>query len=175
MSPDGARSRDRHRPCRDGERAAMLGGGPRGLGGGGLNSRSAARPLSGIAAENLEGGSGIGSRTLASLEQGWGAGARCALPARHPRDRRGWHGRLAAARAGAVAGGAERRAKGWSAGSRSPACCQSIEAGADVPPGRSLTDRHGGARIGEVCAAKREDWQTGGHAPTGDGSDRGGR
>lgn len=30
--------------------------------------------LSGIAAENLQGGSGIGSRTIASLEHGWGQG-----------------------------------------------------------------------------------------------------
>jgi ATP-dependent exoDNAse (exonuclease V) alpha subunit len=31
--------------------------------------------LSGIAAENLEGGSGIQSRTIASLEHAWGQGA----------------------------------------------------------------------------------------------------
>jgi ATP-dependent exoDNAse (exonuclease V) alpha subunit len=33
--------------------------------------------LSGIAAENLESGSGISSRTIASMEHGWGQGATC--------------------------------------------------------------------------------------------------
>ena len=45
--------------------------------------------LSGIAAENLESGSGIASRTIASLEHGWGQGRDLLTAARGSGDRRG--------------------------------------------------------------------------------------
>ena len=52
--------------------------------------------LSGIAAEGLEAGSGIRSRTLASLRACVGAGARAAAAGRRPGDRRGRDGGHAA-------------------------------------------------------------------------------
>ncbi|MBJ3764275.1 Ti-type conjugative transfer relaxase TraA [Maribius pontilimi] len=108
--------------------------------------------LSGIAAENLEGGSGIGSRTIASLEQGWAQG-RDALT---PRDI------LVIDEAGMVGTRQLERvlSQASDAGAKvvlvgDPQQLQSIEAGAAF---RSLHDRHGGARIGEV-RRQREDWQ----------------
>ena len=51
--------------------------------------------LSGIAAENLESGSGIASRTIASMEHGWEQGRDLLTSPRCACDRRGGHGRHA--------------------------------------------------------------------------------
>jgi len=131
-------------------KSAMLGVAREAWEAAGYRVRGAA--LSGIAAENLEGGSGIGSRTLASLEQGW-AQARDALS---PRDI------LVIDEAGMVGSRQLERvlSQAADAGAKvvlvgDPQQLQSIEAGAAF---RSLHDRHGGARIGEV-RRQREDWQ----------------
>ena len=58
--------------------------------------------LSGIAAENLESGSGIASRTIASLEHGWEQGRDLLKPERGSGDRRSRHGRHAPVGTGAV-------------------------------------------------------------------------
>lgn len=108
--------------------------------------------LSGIAAENLEGGSGISSRTIASMEHGWGQG----------RDMLTSHDVLVIDEAGMVgtrqmervlSHAAEAGAKVVLVGD--PQQLQSIEAGAAF---RSIHERHGGAEIGEV-RRQREDWQ----------------
>ncbi len=116
----------------------------------GLTVRGAA--LSGIAAESLEAGSGIGSRTIASLEHGWAQG-RDVLTARDVLviDEAGMIGSRqmervlsAADLAGAkvvLVGDAEQ--------------LQAIEAGAAF---RALTERHGAAEITEI-RRQREDWQ----------------
>jgi Ti-type conjugative transfer relaxase TraA len=108
--------------------------------------------LSGIAAESLESGSGIGSRTIASLEHGWAQG-RDVLTARDVLviDEAGMIGSRqmervlsAADAAGAkvvLVGDAEQ--------------LQAIEAGAAF---RALTERHGAAEITEI-RRQREDWQ----------------
>jgi Ti-type conjugative transfer relaxase TraA len=108
--------------------------------------------LSGIAAESLEAGSGIGSRTIASLEHGWAQG-RDVLTARDVLviDEAGMIGSRqmervlsAAETAGAkvvLVGDAEQ--------------LQAIEAGAAF---RALTERHGAAEITEI-RRQREDWQ----------------
>ena len=108
--------------------------------------------LSGIAAESLEGGSGIGSRTIASLEHGWAQG-RDVLTARDVLviDEAGMIGSRqmervlsAADLAGAkvvLVGDAEQ--------------LQAIEAGAAF---RALTERHGAAEITEI-RRQREGWQ----------------
>ena len=108
--------------------------------------------LSGIAAESLEAGSGIGSRTIASLEHGWAQG-RDVLTARDVLviDEAGMIGSRqmervlsAADAAGAkvvLVGDAEQ--------------LQAIEAGAAF---RALTERHGAAEITEI-RRQREDWQ----------------
>jgi Ti-type conjugative transfer relaxase TraA len=108
--------------------------------------------LSGIAAESLEGGSGIASRTIASLEHGWAQG-RDVLTPRDVLviDEAGMIGSrqmdrvLAAADlAGAkvvLVGDAEQ--------------LQAIEAGAAF---RALTERHGAAEITEI-RRQRQDWQ----------------
>jgi Ti-type conjugative transfer relaxase TraA len=108
--------------------------------------------LSGIAAESLEGGSGIQSRTIASLEHGWAQG-RDALTARDVLviDEAGMIGSRqmervlsAADAAGAkvvLVGDAEQ--------------LQAIEAGAAF---RALTERHGAAEITEI-RRQREGWQ----------------
>ena len=108
--------------------------------------------LSGIAAESLEAGSGIGSRTIASLEHGWAQG-RDALTARDVLviDEAGMIGSRqmervlsAADAAGAkvvLVGDAEQ--------------LQAIEAGAAF---RALTERHGAAEITEI-RRQREGWQ----------------
>ncbi|RAI37031.1 Ti-type conjugative transfer relaxase TraA [Rhodoplanes serenus] len=108
--------------------------------------------LSGIAAENLEGGSGIASRTIASMEHGWAQG----------RDMLGPRDVLVIDEAGMVgtrqlervlSHAAEAGAKVVLVGD--PQQLQSIEAGAAF---RSIHERHGGAEISEV-RRQREDWQ----------------
>jgi len=108
--------------------------------------------LSGIAAEGLEGGSGIASRTIASLEHAWGQG-REQLTSRDVLviDEAGMIGSrqmdrvlTTAERAGAkvvLVGDAEQ--------------LQAIEAGAAF---RALTERHGAAEITQI-RRQREDWQ----------------
>ncbi|MBI1365245.1 MAG: Ti-type conjugative transfer relaxase TraA [Alphaproteobacteria bacterium] len=108
--------------------------------------------LSGIAAENLESGSGIASRTIASLEHGWGQG-RDLLTSRDVLviDEAGMVGTRQLERV--LSHAAEAGAKVVLVGD--PQQLQSIEAGAAF---RSIFERHGGAEIGEV-RRQREDWQ----------------
>ena len=108
--------------------------------------------LSGIAAENLESGSGIASRTIASLEHGWGQG-RDLLTTRDVLviDEAGMVGtrQLERVLSHATDAGAKVVLVG------DPQQLQAIEAGAAF---RSIHERHGGAEIGEV-RRQREDWQ----------------
>jgi len=108
--------------------------------------------LSGIAAENLESGSGIASRTIANMEHGWGQG-RDTLSARDVLviDEAGMVGTRQLERV--LSHAAEAGAKVVLVGD--PQQLQSIEAGAAF---RSIHERHGGAEIGEV-RRQREDWQ----------------
>ena len=108
--------------------------------------------LSGIAAENLEGGSGIASRTIASMEHGWAHG-RDMLTSRDVLviDEAGMVGTRQLERL--LSHAAEAGAKVVLVGD--PQQLQSIEAGAAF---RSIHERHGGAEIGEV-RRQREDWQ----------------
>ena len=108
--------------------------------------------LSGIAAENLESGSGVASRTLASLEHGWGQG-RDRLTARDVLviDEAGMVGTRQLERV--LSHAAEAGGKVVLVGD--PQQLQSIEAGAAF---RSIFERHGGAEIGEVHR-QREEWQ----------------
>jgi Ti-type conjugative transfer relaxase TraA len=108
--------------------------------------------LSGIAAENLESGSGIASRTIASMEHGWGQG----------RDLLTTRDILVIDEAGMVgtrqlehvlSHAAEAGAKVVLIGD--PQQLQAIEAGAAF---RSIHERHGGAEIGEV-RRQHQDWQ----------------
>jgi Ti-type conjugative transfer relaxase TraA len=110
--------------------------------------------LSGIAAENLESGSGIASRTIASMEHGWQQG-RDLLTARDVLviDEAGMVGTRQLERV--LSHAAEAGAKVVLVGD--PQQLQSIEAGAAF---RSIHERHGGAEIGEV-RRQREDWQRG--------------
>jgi Ti-type conjugative transfer relaxase TraA len=108
--------------------------------------------LSGIAAENLEGGSGIASRTIASLEHGWAQG----------RDRLGPKDVLVVDEAGMVGTRQMERvlSHAHDAGAKvvlvgDPEQLQAIEAGAAF---RSITERHGAAEITEI-RRQREDWQ----------------
>ena len=108
--------------------------------------------LSGVAAENLESGSGIASRTLASMEHQWAQG-RDALTARDVLviDEAGMIGSRQMERivsAAQIAG-----AKVVLVGD--PEQLQAIEAGAAF---RSLSERHGGVEIREI-RRQREDWQ----------------
>ena len=108
--------------------------------------------LSGIAAENLESGSGIASRTIASLEHHWAQG-RERLDAQDVLviDEAGMVGSRQLER---VLGEAERRgAKVVLVGD--PEQLQAIEAGAAF---RSLTERHSHVEIAEV-RRQRERWQ----------------
>ena len=108
--------------------------------------------LSGIAAENLESGSGIASRTIASMEHRWAQG-RELLDARDVLviDEAGMVGSRQLER---VLSEAERRgAKVVLVGD--PEQLQAIEAGAAF---RSIPERHGDVEIGEV-RRQREDWQ----------------
>ena len=121
--------------------------------------------LSGIAAESLEAGSGIGSRTIASLEHGWAQG-RDVLTARDVLviDEAGMIGSRqmervlsAADAAGAkvvLVGDAEQ--------------LQAIEAGAAF---RALTERHGAAEITEI-RRQREGLAAAGDARAGHGPHR---
>jgi Ti-type conjugative transfer relaxase TraA len=108
--------------------------------------------LSGIAAENLESGSGIASRTIASLEHGWQQG-RDLLTTRDVLviDEAGMVGTRQLERV--LSHAAEAGAKVVLVGD--PQQLQAIEAGAAF---RSIYERHGGAEIGEV-RRQREDWQ----------------
>ena len=108
--------------------------------------------LSGIAAESLEAGSGIGSRTLASFEHAWGQG-REELTSRDVLviDEAGMVGSRQMER---VLCAIERAgAKVVMVGD--PEQLQAIEAGAAF---RALSERHGAAEITEV-RRQREDWQ----------------
>jgi len=108
--------------------------------------------LSGIAAENLESGSGIASRTIASMEHGWGQG-RDTLTIRDVLiiDEAGMVGTRQLERV--LSHAADVGAKVVLVGD--PQQLQSIEAGAAF---RSIHERHGGVEIHEV-RRQREDWQ----------------
>jgi len=108
--------------------------------------------LSGIAAEGLEAGSGIGSRTLASLEFGWGQG----------RDLLGPRDVLVVDEAGMV--GSRQMGRVLSAAEAAgakvvlvgdPEQLQAIEAGAAF---RAIVERVGSVEITEV-RRQREGWQ----------------
>ena len=108
--------------------------------------------LSGIAAENLEAGSGIGSRTIAALEYQWEKG-RDQLSARDVLviDEAGMIGTRQMERL--LSHAADTGAKVVLVGD--PQQLQAIEAGAAF---RSLAERHGWAEIGEI-RRQREEWQ----------------
>jgi len=108
--------------------------------------------LSGIAAENLEGGSGIASRTIASMEHQWGQG-RELLTDRSVLviDEAGMIGTRQMERV--LAEAEKRRAKVVLVGD--PEQLQAIEAGAAF---RSIAERHGAVEITQV-RRQREDWQ----------------
>jgi Ti-type conjugative transfer relaxase TraA len=108
--------------------------------------------LSGIAAENLESGSGIASRTIASMEHGWQQG-RDLLTTRDVLviDETGMVGTRQLERV--LSHATEAGAKVVLVGD--PQQLQSIEAGAAF---RSIHERYGGVEIGEV-RRQREDWQ----------------
>ena len=108
--------------------------------------------LSGIAAEGLEGGSGIASRTIASMEYQWGQGRELL----GPRDV------LVIDEAGMI--GTRQMERVLSEAERAGAKVvlvgdaeqlQAIEAGAAF---RALAERHGAAEINEV-RRQHEDWQ----------------
>jgi Ti-type conjugative transfer relaxase TraA len=108
--------------------------------------------LSGIAAENLESGSGIASRTIASIEHQWGQG-------RELLDRSSVlvideAGMIGTRQMERVVAEAEKRgAKVVLVGD--PQQLQAIEAGAAF---RSIAERHGGIEITQI-RRQREDWQ----------------
>jgi Ti-type conjugative transfer relaxase TraA len=108
--------------------------------------------LSGIAAENLETGSGIASRTIASMEHGWHQG-RDLLTTRDVLviDEAGMVGTRQLERM--LSHATEAGAKVVLVGDIRQ--LQAIEAGAAF---RSIHERHGGAEIGEV-RRQRENWQ----------------
>lgn len=108
--------------------------------------------LSGIAAENLESGSGIAARTIASLEHQWGQG-RELLNARHVLvvDEAGMIGSRQMERliSAAEKAGAKMVLVG------DPEQLQAIEAGAAF---RSIAERHSHVEITQV-RRQHEDWQ----------------
>lgn len=108
--------------------------------------------LSGIAAKNLESGSGIASRTIASMEYGWTNG-RDLLTSQDVLviDEAGMVGTRQLERV--LSHAAEAGAKVVLVGD--PQQLQSIEAGAAF---RSIHERHVSEEIGEV-RRQREDWQ----------------
>ena len=131
-------------------KSAMLGVAREAWEGQGYTVRGAA--LSGIAAENLEGGSGIASRTIASLEHAWGQG----------REQLGPRDVLVVDEAGMIGSRQMERvlSQARDAGAKvvmvgDPEQLQAIEAGAAF---RSITERHGAAEITEI-RRQREDWQ----------------
>ena len=131
-------------------KSAMLGVAREAWEASGYQVRGAA--LSGIAAENLEAGSGIGSRTIASLEHAWGQG----------REQLSSGDVLVLDEAGMVGSRQMDRvlAAAEAAGAKvvlvgDPEQLQAIEAGAAF---RALAERHGASEITEV-RRQREGWQ----------------
>lgn len=108
--------------------------------------------LSGIAAENLEGGSGIASRTIASIEHQWGQG-REVLTDRSILviDEAGMIGTRQMERV--IAEAQKRGAKVVLVGD--PEQLQAIEAGAAF---RAIAERHGSVEITDI-RRQHEDWQ----------------
>ncbi|ANN57217.1 Ti-type conjugative transfer relaxase TraA [Mesorhizobium loti NZP2037] len=131
-------------------KSAMLGVARQAWAAAGYEVRGAA--LSGIAAENLESGSGISSRTIASMEHVWGQG----------RDLLTAHDVLVIDEAGMVGTRQLERVLSHAADAGAkvvlvgdPQQLQAIEAGAAF---RSIHERYGGVEIGQV-RRQREDWQ----------------
>ena len=131
-------------------KSAMLGVAREAWESAGLNVRGAA--LSGIAAEGLEHGLGIASRTIASLEYGWSRG-RDMLTSRDVLviDEAGMVGTRQMERV--LSHAADAGAKVVLVGDTQQ--LQAIEAGAAF---RSLHERHGGAEISDV-RRQYEGWQ----------------
>ena len=131
-------------------KSAMLGVARDGWERAGYTVRGAA--LSGIAAENLEAGSGISSRTIASLEYAWARG----------REQLGPRDVLVVDEAGMI--GTRQMERLLSAADQAgakvvlvgdPEQLQAIEAGAAF---RSISEAHGAAEITEI-RRQRTDWQ----------------
>lgn len=131
-------------------KSAMLGVAKDAWEGSGLSVRGLA--LSGVAAENLENGSAIPSRTIASLEHGWARGRELLTP----RDV------LVIDEAGMVGSRQMERVLSHAkeAGAKvvlvgDPEQLQAIEAGAAF---RSIAEQHGGVEITQI-RRQQHDWQ----------------